>query len=94
MDVLGIGPAVIVGHSMGSYIAQRFAIDYPERTRKLVLMGSFMRLQSFPGAVEFWEDELSRLTDPIDRAFALAFQESTLAQPIPQDFLDTVVQES
>jgi non-heme chloroperoxidase len=94
MDVLGIGPAVIVGHSMGSYIAQRFAIDYPERTSNLVLMGSFLRLQSFQGAVQFWEDDLSRLTDPIDPAFALAFQESTLAQPIPQAFLDTVVQES
>src|SRR5687767_1188831 len=31
MDALGIARAVIVGHSMGSYDAQRVALDYPER---------------------------------------------------------------
>src|SRR5262244_1089975 len=37
IDALSLGPAVIVGHSMGSYIAQRFALDYPDRTLGLVL---------------------------------------------------------
>jgi pimeloyl-ACP methyl ester carboxylesterase len=32
MDALNIKSAVIVGHSMGSYVAQRFAMDHPERT--------------------------------------------------------------
>ena len=30
MDTLGIERAVIVGHSMGSTVAQRFAVDYPQ----------------------------------------------------------------
>jgi pimeloyl-ACP methyl ester carboxylesterase len=34
------------------------------------------------------------LKDPIDPGFALAFQESTLAQPVSSAFLHTVVQES
>ena len=38
----GIESAVIVGHSMGSTVAQRFAIDYPSRTRALVLEGAFL----------------------------------------------------
>ena len=38
MDALGIPSAVLVGHSMGGLVAQRFAIDYPARVRGLVLM--------------------------------------------------------
>ena len=44
--------------------------------------------------MEFWESAVSRLTDPIDPGFVREFQESTLAQPVPQAFLDTIVQES
>lgn len=41
MDALHLDQAVIAGHSMGSSVAQRFAIDYPDRTSGLVLIGSF-----------------------------------------------------
>jgi pimeloyl-ACP methyl ester carboxylesterase len=37
MDHLGIEKAHILGVSMGGYIAQELAINYPERVRKLVL---------------------------------------------------------
>ena len=42
MDAVGIAQAVIVGTSMGSSVAQRFAIDFPERVLGLVLMGTFV----------------------------------------------------
>ena len=42
LDTMRIESAVIVGHSMGSTVAQRFAIDYPSRTRALVLEGAFL----------------------------------------------------
>lgn len=38
MDALDIEDAVIVGHSMGGMVASRFAIAYPERTERLVLV--------------------------------------------------------
>ena len=94
VDALGLGPAVIVGHSMGSTNAKRFAIDYPERTRGLVLVGAFASYCCNPAVVEFWESAVSTLTDPIAPGFAREFQESTLARPIPPAFLDTVVRES
>jgi pimeloyl-ACP methyl ester carboxylesterase len=78
---------------MGSYIAQRFAMDNPDRTLGLVLMGSFTTLRGNPGVADL-RDAISRLTDPIDPGFVLEFQQSTLAQPVPQSFLEAVVQES
>ncbi|MBE7549979.1 MAG: alpha/beta hydrolase [Anaerolineales bacterium] len=94
MDALELGPAVIAGHSMGSTIAQRFALDYPGCTRGLVLIGSCPTFRGNAGLVELWEVAVSQLEDPIDPDFVREFQESTLAQPVPPAFLDTVVQES
>ena len=94
MDARNIARAVIVGHSMGSYVAQCFAMNYPDRTLGVVLAGSFTTLQGDAGIQEFWNAAISKLADPIDPSFALEFQKSTLALPVPQSFLDTVVQES
>jgi pimeloyl-ACP methyl ester carboxylesterase len=94
MDALALGPAVIVGHSMGSIIAQRFAIDYPDRILGLVLMGACATVRGNPAAQAFWDTVVSRLVDPIEPRVALEFQRSTLARPVPQTWLDTVVQES
>jgi pimeloyl-ACP methyl ester carboxylesterase len=40
LDELGIDDVVVVGTSAGGAPAIRFALDYPERTRGLVLIGS------------------------------------------------------
>jgi pimeloyl-ACP methyl ester carboxylesterase len=40
MDSLKINSAIIVGHSMGGFVAQNIAIDYPERVEKLILVSS------------------------------------------------------
>ena len=92
MDALGLGEAVIVGHSMGSVVAQRFAIDQAERTRGLVLASAATTWRT-PAPLELWE-VVSTLEDPIDPAFVREFQESTLAQPVPPAFIDTIVTES
>jgi pimeloyl-ACP methyl ester carboxylesterase len=94
MDSLGLGPVMVVGHSMGSTNAMRFAIDYPERTLGLVLLASFCSYLRNPVITEFWESGVSKLTDPIDPAFVREFQQGTLARPVPQFFLETVISES
>jgi pimeloyl-ACP methyl ester carboxylesterase len=91
---LGLGPVVVVGHSMGSTNALRFAIDHLERTRGLVLVSSFASYRGNRAAVELWESAISRLADPIDPRFVREFQESTLVRPVPPAFLDTVIRES
>jgi len=40
LDTLGVDRASFVGNSMGGSTAMTFAIDYPERTERLALMGA------------------------------------------------------
>src|SRR6476469_6119996 len=39
LDYLAVPSAVVVGHSLGSMVAQRFAGKYADRTKALVLAG-------------------------------------------------------
>jgi pimeloyl-ACP methyl ester carboxylesterase len=50
-----IGGAHVVGSSLGGAIAQRLAIDYPERVRTLTLSGSWARSdRAFRALLESW----------------------------------------
>ena len=93
MDAVGIGRAVVVGHSMGSIVAQRFAVDYPHRVIGLVLEGAFAPRPANDAVRGFWE-EVSTLADPIDPAFVRAFQRSAIARQVPEPFFETVVSAS
>jgi non-heme chloroperoxidase len=94
MDRLKMEDAVIAGHSMGSLVAQRFAIDYPRRTRALVLLGAFKTLKGNPGAGALWDQGVGALQEPVAPGFVRDFQQSTLARPVPPDFFETIVTES
>lgn len=94
LDAVGIRSAVIVGHSMGGLVAQRFAINRPDRTRGLVLLGSFHTLRDHPAGRELWDAGVGTMRDPVDPAFVRGFQESTVATPIPAADMDTYVGES
>jgi pimeloyl-ACP methyl ester carboxylesterase len=93
MDTLGLESSVIVGHSMGRAVAQRFAADYPSRVSALVLLGAFAGEPGNPAVIEL-EKTVSSFVDPIDPEFVREFQVSTLAQPVPATFLETVIAES
>jgi non-heme chloroperoxidase len=94
LDELEIERAVVVGHSMGSWVAQQVAIDHPERLLGVVLAGSFGgRPGDDPLMVEF-AGEMASLTDPITDKVARDFQDSTVASPLPPGQMDTFVAES
>jgi len=94
MDQLGIARAVVVGHSMGSLVAQRLAQEYADRVTHLVLIGAFATLTDNPEVETLWRDAVAGLADPVDPAFVRAFQESSLNRPVPVDFLTGVIDES
>lgn len=94
MDAFHLDAAVIAGGSSGGFVARRFAIDHPQRTLGLVLIGSPLTLRNKPGVLELWDSTISILTDPINPSFVREFVESTFVQPVPQAFLETLIQES
>jgi pimeloyl-ACP methyl ester carboxylesterase len=94
IEALKLGPALVVGHSMGSVNAMRLAIDRPELVRGLVLAGAFAAFTTNAGVVEFYRTVIEPLRDPIEPAFAAEWQQSTLAQPVLPAFFETVVAET
>jgi non-heme chloroperoxidase len=91
MEAAGIETATVVGASTGALFAQRAALSYPRRVSRLVLVGAQTPAnESVMGLVE----EVRALQDPVPAEFVKGFQESTVYQSVPQEFLDTVVSES
>ncbi len=93
MDAKGIQRATIVGHSMGSIVAQQVAIAAPARVQRLVLVGSGRSVRNMAGIGEF-ADVVGELADPVPARFLREFQESTIHAPVPPAFLDSVIDES
>ncbi len=93
MDALGLEKAIVVGHSMGGSIAQRFAIDHPTRMLGLVLIGARASWHRHPAVIALGE-AVATLSDPVDPDFVREFQLSTIAQPVSPAYFEAVVAES
>lgn len=92
MDALGIPSATVVGHSMGSFVARRLAVMHSARVDSLILIGSAPRLRN--AVTEGILREVDEFEERVDPAFVRAFQESTIARPVPEEFLAAVIRES
>ena len=92
MTLRRIPRAILAGHSMGALVAQRFALDFPERAAGLALIGTFKTLRDNAELAQLI-DEVAAMADPIDLDLVRAFQASTLAQPVADEFFRTVVAE-
>jgi pimeloyl-ACP methyl ester carboxylesterase len=90
LDALGVARADVVGHSLGSIIAQTFAEYWPERTAHVVLISSTGG--SPPGAAKQaprfdFAAEIRKLKEPIeaDSPFMIAWWDSPT--PVDPDFI-------
>jgi len=90
LDAMGIDRATIVGHSMGSFVAQQVALAAPKRVDRLVLIASAATPRSFPGVTMFAQ-AVNALPDPVPVEFAREFQESTVFRKPSEAFMDEVV---
>lgn len=70
LDALGIGRAVLAGHSGSCLVARRVAIDSPGRVAGLVLEASPLTLKGDERLEGFIASLVAQLEDPIDPAFA------------------------
>ena len=92
LDRLGIRRADLVGHSLGSIIAQTFAEYWPDRTRRVVLisssgaLGQHARPPAEPPAFNYRAD-IVKLTDPIDPESPFMLEWYGSPTPVDPDFL-------
>jgi pimeloyl-ACP methyl ester carboxylesterase len=94
LDQLHIHHATLVGHSLGSYVAQTVAELDTDHLDRLVLIGSGPGSPKSPEVHDAILHEFSALSDPIPYTFARDFQSSTIYHPIPAWFYETMVAEA
>ena len=91
MDELKLDKANLIGHSMGSFIAQLFAASFPGRVGRLILISSAPSLADKAPLREI-KPRIDALRDPIKRNFAAKFQASSDA--VSADFMEMIVSET
>lgn len=72
LDAAGVERAVLVGHSMGAYLAARFAADHPDRAAALVLVDGGPYVPVPPG--EDPEELLELLTEQLVGRMRMTFE--------------------
>jgi non-heme chloroperoxidase len=94
LDQLHIHHATLVGHSLGSFVAQKVAEQDTDHLDRLVLIGSGPGAPKDPAVHDAILQTFSSLTDPIPYTFARDFQASTIYHPVPAWFFETMVGEA
>jgi lipase len=80
LDYLGIERGVLIGHSMGAFVALHTALSYPERVRALVLLdGGWPRIEQDDD-----EEESAAIEEGLERAF----RRLDMVFGTPKDYLD------
>ncbi len=94
VDVQELEAAVLAGGSSGGLVARRVAVDHPQRTLGLVLLGSPRTLRGNVEVQRMWDEDLAEMTDPVDLDFVRRFVEGMVRQPVPQEHMEAMIQES
>ncbi len=60
LDILGVNEVILCGLSYGSLVGQHFAVNYPDRLKKLILISSFAHKTPYYEAIELsWKNALN-----------------------------------
>lgn len=91
LEALQVERAMVVGHSMGTFVARQMAAVAPQRVARLMLVDPGPATNT---VLRELSDAVLQLSDPVDPAFAREFQYSTIQRPVPDEFMELVVRES
>lgn len=80
MDAKGLGRVSLVGHSMGSIIAQEMALSHPGRVERIVLVGTSATVTNNPVLRDYI------LAEPIEGSWKTALE--TRGDVYPDDFYE------
>jgi len=94
LKALEIPEVIIVGHSMGSAVAQRFALDNSTTILGLVLVSAVYSKPGDPDLRAYYDSTVSKLEDPIDPEFIRRFIASMRVKPIPEELFELFVREA
>ena len=94
LDQLQIRHATLVGHSLGSFVAQKVAEQDNGHLDRLVLIGSGPGTPRAGSSDAEITSPFAKLTDPIPYTFARDFQASTIYFPVPAWFFEMMVAEA
>lgn len=92
MDAMKLSRASVVGHSLGSFVAQRVAADHPQRVQKLVLIGSSDTAAGAEALEWLWEQVLTFERNGISASFVDQWQTNPL--PVDAEFIAHVKRET
>src|SRR5215210_1094795 len=86
LDHLGLDDAVLLGHSMGAFVALKTALAYPDRVRALALLdGGWPRVESTP---EEMTEEEKEEAEALEEGLARAFRRLDMVFESPGAYLD------
>jgi non-heme chloroperoxidase len=92
LDALQIPKAVLVGHSMSSFVARKVYELAPDRVSRLVLVGGGPVTQT--AIMDGLMVAINGLTDPVDESFVREFQMSCVHAPVPEAFMEAIIANS
>jgi lipase len=85
LDHLGLENAVILGHSMGGFVALKTALSFPERVRALVLLdGGWPRVEVSPEEMSEEQEQEAAIREGLERAF----RRLDMTFESPEDYLN------
>lgn len=94
LDQLHIQHATLIGHSLGSFVAQKVAEHDNGHLDRLVLIGSGPGTHRAGSSEENITSPFAKLADPVPYTFARDFQASTIYYPVPAWFFEMMVGEA